>query len=220
MTTDLTAPLAAGVAGVVASLHCAGMCAPLSCAMFRTCSAPKALSYHACRAVSYTVLGALLGSAGAAAAALFLSTPARLLPAALALLFLAMAFGFDRAMPQPAILRRLIGLLHWRGAGRSSGAALLGVVTPLIPCGPLYLMLGVSLVSGSGPRGALMMLCFALGTMPLYLLAQWQWFHLCSRMSPATLRTTQMLLAGASAALVAWRAFVNGGLGLANPLCH
>ena len=100
------------------------------------------------------------------------------------------------------------------------GAGLLGLVTPLIPCGPLYLMLGVSLVSSSWARGAVMMLCFALGTMPVYLLAQWQWFHLAARLSPGMLRTAQRILACASAVLVTWRVLANGGFGLPSTICH
>jgi hypothetical protein len=220
VTTDLTAPLAALAAGIVASLHCAGMCAPLSCALFRTCSGQKMISYHLARAASYSALGALLGQAGGAIAPIFSSRPSQVVPLALAAIFLAMAFGFDRNLPQPVFLRRLMALLHVRSAERSTGAALLGFVTPLIPCGPLYLMLGVSLVTGSALRGGSMMLCFALGTMPVYLLAQWQWFHLCARLSPGMLRNTQKVLACASAGLVAWRALANGGLGLAYPVCH
>ena len=212
--------MAALAAGIVASLHCAGMCAPLSCALFRTCSGRKLTSYHLARAAAYAALGALLGQMGAAAAPLFSSRPSHVVPLALVFLFLAMAFGFDRNLPQPAFLRRLIGRLHLRSADRPSSAALLGVLTPLIPCGPLYLMFGVSLITGSWLRGSTMMLCFAAGTMPVYLLAQWQWFHLCARLYPRMLRTTQKVLACASALLVAWRALANGGLGLAYPICH
>jgi hypothetical protein len=215
--------LAAAAAGVVASLHCAGMCAPLSCALFRTCTGAKTVSYHGARAFSYTSLGALLGAMGAAAAGVFTSRIAHAVPLALALLFIAMAFGFDRAVPQPAFLRRIIGALHLGSGKAANGAAgpgMLGLVTPLIPCGPLYLMLGIALISGSALRGAGIMLCFAAGTMPIYLLAQWQWFHLSARMSPRMLRTTQKVLACLSALIVAWRAFANGGLGLALPFCH
>ena len=109
---NVTTPLAALVAGIVASLHCAGMCAPLSCALFRTCSGRKLIAYHLPRACSYTALGALLGSMGGAAASLFSSRPSQIVPVALVVLFLAMAFGFDRNLPQPAFLRRLIALLH------------------------------------------------------------------------------------------------------------
>jgi len=172
--------------------------------------------YHVSRAFVYTMLGGVLGGLGGIAAGIFATSPARMV--AFAALFVAMAFGFDRNLPQPRFPRRLAGLLL--GGGGARGAVLLGLGTPLIPCGPLYLMFTVSLVSGSWERGALMMLCFALGTMPLYLLAQWQWFHLCGRMSPEMLRTTQKVLACISAALVAWRALANGGAGLALPLCH
>jgi hypothetical protein len=174
------------------------------------------VSYHLSRAASYTVLGAVLGGMGGAAASFFSAGLARLMPIILALLFLAMAFGFDRNLPQPKILAKLTALLRMQ----PGGAAWLGLVTPLIPCGPLYLMFGVSLISGSWMRGGTLMLCFALGTMPLYLLAQWQWFYLCARMSLPMLRKTQKVLACASAGLVIWRGIANGGLGLGAPICH
>ena len=174
------------------------------------------LSYHLARMVSYTVLGMLLGAMGSAAAPLFLTNTARIVPLALAALFIAMAFGFDRKLPQPKLLRRVIGSLHVK----SGSGMLLGLVTPLIPCGPLYLMLGVSLISGSWERGATLMACFSAGTMPLYALAQWQWFRLSGRMAPGMLRRTQKVLACASAVLITWRVLANGGLGLGSVLCH
>ena len=176
------------------------------------------LSYHLARAGVYAALGALLGKMGNAVAPLFSSRPSQTVPLALAVLFLAMAFGFDRNLPAPGFLRRLMAMV--RPGAAPWGAALLGLVTPLIPCGPLYLMFGVSLISGSWARGAVVMLCFALGTMPVYLLAQWQWFHLSARLSPGMLRTTQKVLACISAALVTWRVLANGGLGLGYPVCH
>jgi len=194
------------------------MCAPLSCALFRTCTGRKTFSYHLARAASYTALGALLGQLGSAAAPLFSNRLSQAVPLALVVLFLAMAFGFERNFPPPSFLRRLMGMLRPGDAPWS--AALLGLVTPLIPCGPLYLMLGVSMVSAAVIRGATIMLCFALGTMPVYLLAQWQWFQLSARLSPGMLRNMQKVLACTSAALVTWRVLANGGLGLASTLCH
>lgn len=200
----------------MASMHCVGMCAPLSCTLFRSCFARRMSSYHLARTVSYTVLGALLGGMGSVAGMLFVTRAAQMVPLTLAAVFLAMSFGFDRNLPQPIFLQRLLRVLH----ARPGSGALLGMVTPLIPCGPLYLMFGVSLISGSWVRGGTLMLCFALGTLPLYWLAQWQWFHLSSRMSPASLRTSQKVLACTSAALVMWRMVANGGLGLAVTVCH
>lgn len=215
VTTDLTTPLAALAAGIVASLHCAGMCAPLTCALFRSCPGSKTAAYHATRVVTYTLLGAVLGGTGSAAAGIFANRISAAAPLALVAIFLAMAFGLDRNFPIPGFVRRVIA------APRAPmGGAWLGLVTPLIPCGPLYLMLGVSLISGSPVRGGEMMLAFALGTLPIYILAQWQWFRLSTSLSPVVLRNTQRILACVSAALVAWRTVANGGLGLANAVCH
>ena len=38
------------------------------------------------------------------------------------------------------------------------------LATPLLPCGPLYLMLGICTLTGSAARGASLALVFGLGT--------------------------------------------------------
>ena len=47
-------------------------------------------------------------------------------------------------------------------------------MTPFIPCGPLYLLLGVTLASANVWDGFLLALSFGLGTVPLLFLAHTQ----------------------------------------------
>ena len=49
---------------------------------------------------------------------------------------------------------------------------LLGIISPCLPCTPLYLIFGVSLLSVSALTGAKIALCFSLGTVPLLWAAQ------------------------------------------------
>ena len=61
-------------------------------------------------------------------------------------MFVMLALGLEKRVPQPKFAMRL--LLKLRFAQPNARGALLGLLTPLIPCGPLYLMLGIALVAG------------------------------------------------------------------------
>src|SRR5581483_3142093 len=162
---DTTTPLAA---------FCAGMCGLLTCAMFGACAKSETAVYQGARVLAYSVLGGMLAVAGYPAARLFTSSPARLMPWAFALVFIALAFGLEKRIQQPAFISRIFLKLRFGSKNRTQFAALLGAVTPLFPCGPLYLLLGIALVSGSFFAGATLMASFALGTLPLYWLVQMQ----------------------------------------------
>ena len=85
------------------------------------------------------------------------------------------------------------------------GGLAMGALTPLLPCGPLYLLFGAALLTGSAIRGAEFALAFGLGTVPLLWLAQQQLKHLKKRLKPATLVRVQRSLAIAAACLIAFR---------------
>jgi sulfite exporter TauE/SafE len=219
-----TTPLAAFVAGLVTSIHCTGMCGPLTCAAFGACRRRElGLAtglYQVTRFAGYTLSGGILGLIGAPAAAIFTSEPARIVPWAFAAVFLFFALGLEKRLPQPLFISRVFCFLSFAPEQALRRAPLLGVATPFIPCGPLYLLFGVASLTGSFADGAKLMAAFALGTIPLYWLVQLQWVRLQSWFSPAGLLRIQRGLAGASAGLLVWRAMANGGLGLSHALCH
>jgi hypothetical protein len=64
---------------------------------------------------------------------------------------------------------------------------LLGLISPCLPCTPLYLIFGVCLLSGSPLSGARIALCFALGTIPLLWAAQSS-THLIAKFIPGKWR--------------------------------
>lgn len=212
-------PATAFVAGLVTSVHCAGMCGPLACAVFgRSGALSTPAAYHISRALAYSLVGGLLASAGWRATELLSSSPARLLPWAFAILFLAFAFGLEKKLPQPKALSRL--LLRLRIATLKPGllATTLGTMTPMLPCGPLYLAFGVALFAGSFAAGALLMASFALGTIPLPFLLHVQFNRI--PFSALWLRRVQRALAFVSALLLMWRA-IAGSAGIGFPmLCH
>ena len=198
----VTTPLAALVAGLVTSVHCVAMCGPLACAV-----RARPLEYHASRFIAYSLAGALCGAIGQSVALLLKGSVAHFAPWTLAVVLLLIGLGLEKRLPQPAWLSRL--MLRAR-LDRS-----LGWLTPLLPCGPLWLMFGVAVVAGSWWRGAGLMAAFAAGTIPLYLLAQMQAVRLQGSLSPNALRWTQQTLALISAALLVWRAMIP-----VNGSCH
>ena len=218
----ITGPGTALVAGLITSLHCAGMCGPLACALMPARAGdadPHTVStvYHLCRLAGYSVLGALAGGLGRAPLRLLGSDALRWLPWLLVLFFIAVAVRFDQRLPRLSLLGRAYGAVaaRLRGGSRVRSAALLGVATPLLPCGPLYFLVSLALLSGSAARGAETLLAFGLGTVPLLWLAQVN-FHLVRvRLGPVWLARLQTTLALVVAAVLVWR--LRGTLGLGGP---
>jgi sulfite exporter TauE/SafE len=129
------------------------------------------------------------------------------LPWMLVLVFAGVALGLDRWLPKPLFLSRPLAQFRQKMfvMPPHARAALLGAATPLLPCGPLYLMLGLSLANGSAWRGGEFALAFGLGTLPLLWLAQSQMHLLNLRFGPRTTRLVQRGLALSAALIMAWR---------------
>lgn len=226
----VNSPATAFVAGLITSLHCAGMCGPLACALMPVRddgSDPQVIStvYHLTRLTSYAALGAVAGGLGRMPLTWVTGSALRWFPWILVLFFVAMALRWDRFLYKPAFLGRFsLRLTAWvRGRSRPSAAAALGFATPLLPCGPLYFLLALALLSGSAVKGVEFMLAFGLGTVPLLWLAQSQVRWISVRLSPVWLSRARLVLALATALLISWR--LRATLGFAGPdpatfICH
>jgi len=218
----VNSPATALIAGLITSLHCAGMCGPLACALMPARddhSDPQTVStvYHGTRLAGYMILGAVAGGLGRMPLTWVSGSALRWLPWVLVLYFAAMAFRWDRFLPKPVLLSRFsLRLSSWiRGRPRVQAAAALGFATPLLPCGPLYFLLTLALLSGSAVRGAEFMLAFGLGTVPLLWLAQSRSVWIRSRLNPLWLGRLRLALALAVALVISWR--LRGTLGFAGP---
>jgi uncharacterized protein len=219
---SINSPEAAFVAGLVTSLHCAGMCGPLACAltpMKGEKADPRAVGtvYHLCRLGSYAVLGAIAGGLGRAPLSWVSQSALRWLPWLLVVFFVGLALRWDRFLPRIPGIGRLVWKLRGGrfGGSRVRVAAGLGLATPLLPCGPLYFLAALALLSGSALRGVEFMLAFGMGTVPLLWLAQSQFHLLQARLPPLWLERARMTLALAAAMLVTWR--LRSTLGLPGP---
>lgn len=222
----INSPAAAFIAGLVTSLHCAGMCGPLACGLMPVRGSadarpadPQTVStvYHVSRLTGYAVLGALAGGIGHAPLTWVSQSMLRFVPWVLVVFFVALALRWDRHLPKLAVLGRLTWRLQgWmRGRSRVEAAAALGFATPLLPCGPLYFLVSLALLSGSPLRGIEFMLAFGLGTVPLLWLAQTQFHWVRQKLSPLWMARTRMTLALITAAVISWR--LRATLGFSGP---
>ena len=198
---------AAFMAGLVTSVHCAGMCGPVACLAGTGSTGQGAVAlYHGGRAISYTAIGALAGLVGKEPVQALFDSPFVVLPWVLVFVLVGVGLGLNKYMPKvPAlgswVFRSRMRVMQLPATWR---AGALGILTPLFPCAPLYMMFGVALVSGSAAAGAQFTFAFALGTIPLLWLAQQsiQWLGL--RLSLHHLVVAQRSLALITAGVLAW----------------
>ncbi|RYD20223.1 MAG: sulfite exporter TauE/SafE family protein [Verrucomicrobiaceae bacterium] len=187
----MTTTAAALVAGLATSLHCAGMCGPIACGLGTLAKSEgerltAASLYHGSRLLSYGIIGAICGALGQQPLKWFFDSPVVLLPWVMVAVLLIMAFGLDKKIPRPAILNRFTARARFKACRLSAcgGASAMGLLTPFLPCGPLYLVFGTALLAGSAAKGAEFTLAFGLGTVPLLWLAQHQFHRIRAKMTP------------------------------------
>lgn len=204
--------LGALIAGMITSVHCVGMCGPIACGLSampanETERLLAATSYHGARLCAYAVVGAVCGALGKQPLEWFFHSPAVLLPWVLVVVFLVFGFGLEKKLPRPVALLRFAARLRFNTAKMTpvrSGLAL-GAVTPMLPCGPLYLLFGASLATGSAVRGAEFALAFGMGTVPLLWLAQHQLHRMRGKLPKVAMVRVQRSLALVTALVLAWR---------------
>ena len=216
------------VAGLITSVHCVAMCGPLACAWGRPQqqSLPiewLLLSYHASKLIAYCLVGAIAGAVGQVALQGFQLSHLQYLPWLLVIYFAIIGFRLDRLIPKPS----WVGPYYLRLTSRFkfsyplSNAAMTGLMSPLLPCGPLYMIFGLSFFSGSAIKGTEFALGFGIGTIPLLWLAHSQFFALQRRLGAVGLGRLQRAVAIAAMFVVIWRLRTTLGIEVDEQwLCH
>ena len=133
------------------------------------------LVFLAARLLVYTLIGGLLGLAGSvfelsplARAGLQIAIGIFMAGSALRMLNVHPIFRYFAFEP-PAFLRRHIRKTAKGGqADGLASAALLGLLTGLIPCGITQAMMAVALSTGDALQGAALLFAFTLGTSPVF----------------------------------------------------
>ena len=215
--------------GLASSLHCAGMCGPIACALLPggpdrrpALIFAETLTAQAARVASYMAAGAAFGIFGAGLYGLVnLQSAHQLMQWAAALTIMWMGLATAGLVPAMAGLDRLflpiagrLGML--RHGLKPSGVPQLvigGLLWGAMPCAMVYAALLNSLLTGSVSGGIAMMAGFGLGTLPSVTLAAMGLFRLRS----ITATPRGRVLAGAglvSAGIISLLLTAPGG-----PLC-
>lgn len=164
------------VVGLLTSIHCIAMCGGINlsqCIQLIATEGPRSvyqssLLYNSGRVISYTLVGAIVGALGSV---ISFSGPAKGLVALFAGVFMIiMGINMMGLIPSlkkynlqlPSGLRQL-----FLGKNQQRGPFIVGLLNGLMPCGPLQTMQLYALGTGSALTGALSMLAFSLGTVPL-----------------------------------------------------
>lgn len=164
------------VIGLLTSVHCIAMCGGINlsqCISHQTTEPSKStgklrpgLLYNTGRVVSYTIVG---GFAGALGSVITFSGAAKGIVAIIAGVFMViMGLNLTGLFPRlrkitPGMPSSLSGKIRAKGRG----PLVIGLLNGLMPCGPLQAMQLYALGTGSAASGALSMLMFSLGTVPL-----------------------------------------------------
>lgn len=174
------------VIGLITSVHCIAMCGginlsqtlqkdtstEISKVMFR-----NTLEYNIGRVVFYTVIGGVLGAVGALAGIGSSLQTSTLFQGILKLFagIIMVVMGVNMLGIFSGLRRLTIHIPNFNKntkpkSGRKPRTPFfIGLCNGLMPCGPLQSMQVVALASGNPLTGALSMLCFSLGTVPLML---------------------------------------------------
>jgi sulfite exporter TauE/SafE len=188
------------------------MCGPIACGLAAMPASESerliaASAYHGSRLTAYAIVGAICGAVGRQPLEWVFHSPAVVLPWILVGVFLIFGFGLEKRLPRPTALLKQATRWRFRTSRFTplQSGITLGFLTPLLPCGPLYLLFGAALVSGSGWRGAEFAFAFGLGTVPLLWLAQAQLHRFRRIVSPQTMVRIQRGLALVAALVMMWR---------------
>jgi sulfite exporter TauE/SafE len=172
---------AAIASGLIGSLHCAGMCGPISLAIPMGNGLQRQISgiilYNTGRALTYGTLGYLAGSFGHLIGVgtfgkwlSFLAGTGFILYVLIAYIP-GMRFGSPgRNIAGKFIRKPLQRLFKMRGVLVPAGV---GMLNGLLPCGLVYAALTASFALATPGEGGIYMILFGLGTMPGMLALYW-----------------------------------------------
>jgi sulfite exporter TauE/SafE len=221
--------------GLAGSLHCVGMCGPLMLAMplpadARRAALAQTLVYQSGRILTYVALGGFFGVLGQGIAiagfqqALSIVAGVAMITAAL------FSTQWERTVLQVPGLAQLTRQVQ-RQMGRllrthAHGTPfVIGLLNGLVPCGLVYAAVAGAISTTNGLHGAVFMMLFGLGTLPLLLVLMWS-----GQRIPVAIRSrfryVQPALLLIAAALLLYRGFhldlslFYGAVPPAIPDCH
>lgn len=165
---------AAFLLGLVTSPHCICMCGGILLGQTVRSNSPLKASacYNLGRAISYMLVGAIIGALGRAIA--YTQSVKSMVFTMAGLAVCLIGLNLWGLLPSLSALlgssQKPCALPGGLGRRLTGMPLLIGLATGLMPCGALYAVWLQAAAAGSALSGALIMLCFALGTVPLLLI--------------------------------------------------
>jgi sulfite exporter TauE/SafE len=160
--------------GFLGSFHCLGMCGPIALAVSAKDNAPflkNKIIYNLGRTLTYSALGGVIGLVGFSFS---LAGIQQWISILMGVLILLMAFFYkqsERWITRSGVFGSLHGLKSSLGRYLKKGGTQAffasGLLNGLLPCGMVYIALIASLALQSPIEGALYMMFFGIGTIPM-----------------------------------------------------
>ena len=164
------------VIGLVGSLHCIGMCGPIVFVLPGASDSRREfivgrVLYNMGRAVTYALLGAVVGVLGQFVALAGYQQVLGIVAGVLMILSVVIPSNATARFFPSQINTWTAGLKTRLGNKLSAGSTrsmfLIGILNGLLPCGLVYAALAASLAAGSIQGSATYMFVFGLGTVPM-----------------------------------------------------
>ncbi len=165
------------ILGALGSLHCIGMCGPIAFMLplnrqDRIRGGLQLGLYHGGRLLAYGLIGFVFGLIGKGLYLFgFQQNLSIILGIVMILLVLIPAKTFRKWKPAAPVYRLLSKLQSAMGAklreGNPDAFLSIGFLNGFLPCGLVYMALVGAMAMASAPMGALYMMVFGLGTVPL-----------------------------------------------------
>ena len=165
--------------GLITSLHCVAMCGGINLSQCVSCrrdtgdtgklaKVKPSLLYNTGRVISYTILGGIVGALGSVVS--FSGTAKGVIAILSGVFMVIMGLNMLNIFPwlrklNPRMPKIFGNKIHQNGG--KYRPFYVGLLNGLMPCGPLQAMQIYALGTGSAFAGALSMLFFSLGTLPL-----------------------------------------------------
>jgi len=178
--------LAVFLVGLLGGVHCAGMCGGIVSALSLQVPGGRPawsvhLAYNLGRIASYSLAGAVMGALGSLGLLLNGWLPVQMTLYVVANLMMVALGLYLTGLTQTLAFTERAGQWLWRCVQPATRRFLpvrgvaqafpLGMLWGWLPCGLVYSVLTMTLLTGSAARGALTMLAFGLGTLPNLMLA-------------------------------------------------
>lgn len=167
--------------GLMGSMHCIGMCGPIALSLpLRGHNLGQKLGggllYNIGRTTTYGVMGLFFGLIGQSFSMLGFQQGISITMGSTMIATVVLPLLFKNQFKVnidslTAPVRRAIQRLFQDRSFK--GLFLIGLANGLLPCGLVYLAIAGAIGTGSAPLGALFMIVFGLGTLPMMMLIGW-----------------------------------------------